>query len=180
MTTDTLPKTGTWTIDPSHTQIEISARHLMVSKVRGTFKTFSGSVTIGESPEASSVELSIDTASVNTGADDRDGHLRSPDFLDVEAFPTITFQSTSVAQSGSAFELTGDLTVRGVTKPLTLDLEYLGTMSDPWGNEKAVFNAKGTFEREDWGLTWNVALDAGGVLVSKKFEIDIVLQAAQA
>ncbi len=179
MTTQTLPKTGTWDIDPAHSQIEITARHLMVSKVRGTFQAFSGSVTIGESPEESSVEIVIDATSVNTGSDDRDGHLRSPDFLDVEAHPTITFQSTSVVRSGSGYELIGNLTLRGVTKPLTLDMEYLGTVSDPQGNEKTVFNATGSFEREDWGLTWNVPLDAGGILVSKKFEIDITLQAAQ-
>ena len=180
MTTQTIPKAGTWVIDPSHSQIEITARHLMVSKVRGSFQTFSGAVTIGGTPEESAVEVTIDAASVNTGAEDRDGHLRSGDFLDVEAYPTITFQSTSIERNGSAYRLIGNLTLRGVTKPLTLDMDYLGTVADPMGNEKTVFNATGSFDREDWGLTWNVPLEAGGVLVSKKFQIEIALQASQA
>lgn len=180
MTVQTLPQTGTWVIDPSHSQIELTARHLMVTKVRGIFKEFSGALTIGESPEAGSVEVSIVAASIDTGAEDRDNHLRSPDFLDAGEYPTITFRSTSVEANGSSYRLTGDLTIKDVTRPITLDMEYLGIQADPWGNEKAAFVATGTFDREDWGLEWNVALEAGGWLVSKQFGIDIVIQAAQA
>jgi len=180
MSVQTLPQAGTWVIDPTHSQVELTARHLMVSKVRGSFKEFSGSINLGESPEASSVEVSIVAASIDTGTEDRDNHLRSPDFLDVAESPTITFASTSIEPEGSSYRLTGDLTIKGVTKPIALDMEYLGTNVDPWGNEKAAFAATGSFDREDWGLGWNVALETGGVLVSKKFEIDIVVQAAQA
>ena len=174
MTTQTIPKAGTWVIDPSHSQIEITARHLMVSKVRGSFQTFSGAVTIGGTPEESAVEVTIDAASVNTGAEDRDGHLRSGDFLDVEAYPTITFQSTSIERNGSAYRLIGNLTLRGVTKPLTLDMDYLGTVAQTqWAMRRRSSTPPVSFDREDWGLTWNVPLEAGGVLVSKKFQIEI-------
>ncbi len=180
MSVQTLPQTGTWVIDPTHTQIEITARHLMVTKVRGAFKEFSGSINIAEAPEDSSVEVSIVAGSIDTGTADRDGHLRSPDFLDVESFPTISFKSTSVERDGSKYNLAGDLTIKGVTKPITLEMDYLGTTVDPWGNEKAAFTAQGTFDRENWGLNWNVALEAGGWLVSKTFSIEIAVQAAKA
>ena len=178
MTVQTLPKAGTYAIDPTHTQIELTARHLMVSKVRGSFKEFSGAITIGESPAESSVEVSIGAASIDTGVEDRDSHLRSPDFLDAENHPTISFASTAVDQDGASFRLVGDLTIKDVTRPITLDMEYLGANVDPWGNEKVAFAANGTFDREAWGLAWNVALEAGGWLVSKHFEIDIAVQAA--
>lgn len=178
MTTQTLPQAGTWAIDPTHSSIELTARHLMVSKVRGSFRDFSGTLTIGDSPESSSVEVSIDAASIDTGTEDRDNHLRSPDFLDVEKFPTITFNSTAIEPVNGAYRLVGDLTIKGVTKPITLDLEYLGTNTDPWGNEKAAFAATGKFDRENWDLGWNVALETGGWLVSKQFGIEIVVQAA--
>jgi len=180
VTVQTLPQTGTWVIDPTHSQIELTARHLMVTKVRGSFKEFSGAITIGEAPGGSSAEVSIVAASIDTGVEDRDNHLRSPDFLDVAEYPTISFRSTSLEADGSSYSLTGDLTIKDITRPITLDLEYLGTKADPWGNEKAAFAATGTFDRDDWGLEWNVALEAGGWLVSKQFAIDIVVQAAQA
>lgn len=180
MSVQTLPQTGTWVIDPAHSQVEISARHLMVSKVRGSFREFSGSITVGETPDDSSVEVSVVAASIDTGTADRDDHLRSPDFLDAAEHPTISFRSTSVEPEGSSYRLTGDLTIKGVTKPIVLDVDYLGISVDPWGNEKAAFAATGTFNREDWGLNWNVALEAGGWLVSKQFDIDIVVQAAKA
>jgi len=180
MTVQTLPQTGTWVLDPTHSQIEITARHLMVSKVRGTFKEFTGAIIVGDSPGTSSVEATLVAASIDTGVEDRDKHLRSPDFLDVENFPTITFDSLNVSRDGNDHELTGDLTIKGVTKPITLDLEYLGVATDPWGNEKVAFEASGTFDREDWGLNWNVALETGGWLVSKQFGISIIAQAAKA
>lgn len=180
MSVQTLPQTGTWVIDPAHSQVEISARHLMVSKVRGSFREFSGSIAVDETPDDSSVEVSVVAASIDTGTPDRDDHLRSPDFLDVAEHPTISFRSTSVEPDGSSYRLTGDLTIKGVTKPIVLDVDYLGSSVDPWGNEKAAFTATGRFSREDWGLNWNVALEAGGWLVSKQFDIDIVVQAARA
>ncbi len=180
MPTVTLPQPGTWVLDPTHSSIELTARHLMVTKVRGTFKQFGGSITVGDSPETSSVEISIEAGSIDTGAADRDTHLRSPDFLDVATYPTIGFKSTSITADGSGYALTGDLTIKGVTKPITLHMEYGGVNLDPWGNEKAAFSAGGTFEREDWGIGWNVALDTGGVLVSKQFGIEIEVQAVKA
>ncbi len=169
---------GTWVFDPTHTRIGATARHLMVSKVRGHFESFTGSITVGETPESSSVEVSIDTASIATGTADRDGHLKSPDFLDVENHPKMNFASTQVVPHGDNWKLTGDLTIRGATHPIELDLEFLGLQTDPWGNQKAVFEARGTLEREKWGLVWNVALESGGVLVSKNFDIEIEAQAA--
>lgn len=180
MSTVTLPQPGTWVLDPTHSSIELTARHLMVTKVRGTFKQFGGSITVGDSPETGSVEISIEAGSIDTGVADRDTHLRSPDFLDVATYPTIGFKSTSITADGSGYALTGDLTIKDVTKPITLHMEYGGVNLDPWGNEKAAFSAAGTFEREDWGIGWNVALETGGVLVSKQFSIEIEVQAVKA
>lgn len=173
-----VPAPGTWVIDPTHTSIEAVARHLMVSKVRGRFESFSGTITVADRPEDSSVEISIDAASISSGTQDRDNHLRSPDFLDVDNHPTLTFRSTSVEPDGPAWKLHGELTIRGVTKPVTLDLTFLGATSDPWGNTKAAFEATGELERRQWGLTWNVPLDQGGLLVSETFQIEIEAQAA--
>jgi polyisoprenoid-binding protein YceI len=180
MSTITLPQTGTWNIDPTHTVIGFMAKHLMVTKVRGSFKAFSGTVEIGESPENSSVQVSIDAASIDTGPVDRDNHLRSGDFLDVENHPTITFTSTAVRQVGSDYQVEGELTIRGVSKPVTLDMTFDGLATDPWGNAKAAFSAATTINREDWGLTWNAQLETGGVLVSKEIKIEIEAQAAKA
>ena len=166
---------GTWTIDPTHTEVGFVARHLMVSKVRGAFTDVSGTVTVGEDVSSSTAEVTIKTASVATGTPDRDGHLRSEDFFDVEKFPEMTFRSTSF--DGST--LVGDLTVKGVTKPVTLDVEFGGVATDPWGNEKAAFEAEGEIDRTEWGLTWNAALEKGGVLVSEKVKIVIDLQLAK-
>lgn len=181
MTTPTATKhgltAGTWTIDPTHTRIGAVARHLMVTKVRGHFESFSGTIEVGDTPQDSSVNVSIDTSSITTGTDDRDAHLKSPDFLDVENHPHITFESTEIAQVGDRYKLVGDLTIRGATNPIELDMEFLGVHTDPWGNQKAAFEARGTLEREKWGLVWNVALESGGVLVSKTFDLEIELQA---
>ena len=174
------PVRGVWAIDPSHTTVEFIGRHLVFTKVRGRFTDVSGSVTISDDPNASAVEVTLDAGSLTTGNADRDGHLRSADFFDVESHPQITFKSTNVAWKGSEGSVTGDLTVRGVTKPITLDVELGGVVTDPWGGNRAVFSARGEVNREDWGLTWNMPLEKGGLLVSKniQFEIEteIVLQ----
>ena len=166
---------GTWTMDPTHTEVGFVARHLMVSKVRGAFTDVSGTVTVGEELSDSRAEVTLKAASVSTGTPDRDAHLRSGDFFDVDTHPDITFVSTSF----DGRTLVGDLTVKGVTKPVTLDVEFNGVATDPWGNEKAAFEATGEIDRTDWGLTWNAALERGGVLVSEKVKIAIDLQLAK-
>ncbi|MDJ0962385.1 MAG: YceI family protein [Acidimicrobiia bacterium] len=182
MTIETIahPEIGTWAIDPAHTVVGFSARHLMAAKVRGSFEVFSGTVQISDTPEASSVDVSIDAASINTGVGDRDNHLRSPDFLDVENYPTLSFRSTAVRREGAEVFVDGDLSIRGVTKPVTLDLQFHGVATDPWGNEKALFSATTEIEREAWGLTWNAPLEAGGWLVGKTVSIELEIQAAKA
>ncbi len=167
--------TGTWTIDPTHTEVGFVARHLMVSKVRGTFTDVSGTVTVGEELSDSHADVTIATASVSTGTPDRDAHLRSGDFFDAEVYPEITFVSTSY----DGETLVGDLTIKGVTKPVTLDVDFGGVATDPWGNEKAAFEATTEIDRTEWGLTWNAALEKGGVLVSDKVRIVIDVQLAK-
>ena len=176
----TLPAVGRWTIDPSHTSAEFVGRHLMVTKVRGGFGAVTGTIDVAESPQDSSVGIDIETASVSTGDDDRDGHIKSADFFDVETFPEMRFVSTAVEPDGRSWKLTGALTVKEVTKPVTIDFDFNGIVDDPWGNSKAAFSGTAVILREDWGLNWNVALDAGGVLVSKKIAIEIEVQAAPA
>ena len=175
-----VPAVGTWTIDPTHTQAEFVARHLMVSKVRGGFATIDGSIIVAEDPSDSTVEIVIDASSVSSGTADRDAHITSEDFFDVATYPQIRFVSTSVEAKGSDWLLHGDLTIKDVTKPITLDFSFLGIINDPWGNPKAVFSASTQVEREDWGLTWNVPLEGGGVLVSKTIKLEIEAQAALA
>ena len=173
---DRYPAAGAWEIDPAHTTVEFVARHLMVSKVRGRFDSFTGSIEIGDDIVDSAIEVDIDVASLTTGSPDRDAHLASGDFFEVGDHPTIHFASTAIEPAVSGWKVTGDLTIRGVTKPVTLDLEYLGAGQDPWGNTKAGFSLNGEVDREDWGLTWNVALEGGGVLVSKKVKLEIESQ----
>lgn len=180
MSTLTMPDTGTWALDPAHTTVGFKARHLVAAKVRGSFKTFSGAIHIGDSPEDSSVEVSIDAGSIDTGVEDRDGHLRSPDFLHIEEYPTLEFESTAVRSAGSGYEVDGDLTIRGTTNPVTLGLEYHGLVTDPWGNSKALFTAHTKIDREAWGLVWNAPLEAGGWLVGKTVDIELEVQAAKA
>lgn len=179
--TATTPNTltaGTYTIDPSHTEVGFVARHAMVTKVRGYFRDLEGSITVADDLAASSASATMRTASVDTGSADRDGHLTSPDFFDVENHPEITFVSTGVSNvSGTNFDLTGDLTIMGVTKPVTLEVEYDGTAQDPFGNVRAGFTASTTVEREDWGLSWNAALETGGVLISKKITLNLEISA---
>jgi polyisoprenoid-binding protein YceI len=172
-----VPAVGTWTIDPIHSEVSFVARHLMVSKVRGRFQSFGGEVRIAEDPAGSTVDVEIDMASVSSGADDRDAHLRSAEFFDVERFPQATFRSTHVAWDGNRALVTGDLTILGVTGSVELDVEYLGVHLDPWGAQRAMFTASTEIDREDWGLSFNVALETGGVLVGKRIRIEIEAQA---
>ena len=168
-----LPAAGTWMLDPSHSTVGFMAKHLMVFKVRGTFDTVEGTVVIGERPEDSSVDVAIQVESVHTGVPDRDGHLRSPDFFDVDNYPVMRFVSTSVEPAGDRWRLNGDLTIKDVTRPVTLDLAFEGMATDPWGKDHAAFSARTEVDREDWGLIWNVALEAGGWLVSRNATIEI-------
>jgi len=172
-----LPVPGTWTIDPQHTEATFIARHLMVTKVRGVLTGVTGALLVAEDPTQSSVTASIPVATLTTGADDRDTHVKSADFLDAEHFPTIDFASTAVEGSDEKWRVTGDLTIRGVTKSVTLDVEYNGVSPDPWGGQRAGFTLSTEIDREDWGLTWNVALETGGVLVSKNIKLEIEAQA---
>lgn len=177
----TLPETGTWTIDPTHTEVGFVARHLIAAKVRGRFTALNGTIVVGDSPAESSVSVTIDAGSIDTGVADRDNHLRSPDFLDVENFPSITVASRGVEDlGGGRFRLLADLTLRDVTKPVELDFEYGGQITDPWGNPKAIFSASARIDREAWGLTWNAPLEAGGLLVGKEVTLEIEAQAAKA
>ena len=175
-----VPAAGAWTIDGSHTSAEFIVRHLMVAKVRGGFESVSGTIEVAEDPTASSVEVVIDTSSVATGDTERDGHLKSVDFFDIENHPEMRFVSTAVRSSGSSWILDANLTIKDVTKPVTLEFEFVGLASDPWGNQKAAFSATTAINREDWDLSWNVPLEAGGVLVSKKVSIEIEMQAVPA
>lgn len=171
---------GTWTIDPSHTTLGFTARHLVVAKVRGRFGAITGAITIADDRLSSTVTAEIEMASVDTGDAGRDEHLRSADFFDVEKFPTMTFTSTKVTGSGTDYVVTGDLTIKGITKPVTLDLEFDGVSGDPWGGTRAGFTATGEIDRRDWGLEWNVALDTGGVLVGEKIKLQLDIEAVKA
>src|SRR5690349_1260167 len=173
-----VPAPGTWTLDPAHTDVTFTARHLMVTKVRGRFPLAGGSITIAPNPLDSSVEATVDVARVDSGDTGRDEHLRSADFFDAEHHPTVAFRSTKVEDAGDGtYRLTGDLTIKGVTKPVTLDLEYLGTISSPWGDQRAGFSATTEVSRKEWGLEWNVALEAGGVVVGDKVRLHIDAEA---
>lgn len=171
---------ATWTLDPAHTNATVSAKHMMITTVRGTLALVEGKVEFDPAnPAAASVEATLDAASVNTGLGDRDGHLKSPDFLDIANYPTITFKSTKVEPtSDSQARVTGDLTIRGTTKPVVLDVEFLGANKNPFTQaETAGFTATTAINREDFGLTWNVALEAGGWLVGKDIKLAIDAQA---
>jgi polyisoprenoid-binding protein YceI len=176
-----IPVAGVYTIDPAHTSVEFVGRHLMITKVRGRFPEVSGTITIDDEPERSHVEVEIGVASIDTGNTDRDNHLRSADFFDVDHHPTMSFKSTKVEASGSGTWLvTGDLTVRDVTRPVTLQVDFDGAGSSPVGDERISFSAAAEVDREDWGLTWNMALETGGVLVGKKVRIELNVQAVAA
>jgi polyisoprenoid-binding protein YceI len=168
------PAPGRWEIDPAHTSIAFVAKYLMVTKVRGHFSEFSGFVMVAERPEDSSAEITITAASIDTGTADRDKHLRSADFLDVDRFPELRFRSTDVEFPGEdRITLIGDLTIRDVTKSVALDAEFTGMSQDPWGNPRAGYSARTQIDREDFGASWNLALEAGGWLVSKTVQIEL-------
>jgi len=167
---------GTWTVDPSHSTIGFTARHLMVSKVRGRFATFSGSLTIADDPLQSSVAATVDIASVDTGDEGRDAHLRGADFFDAEHFPEMTLVSTGVKEKHDDYVLLADLTIKGVTRHVEFDLEFDGVSPDPWGGTRAGFTARTEISRKDWGLEWNVALETGGVLVGEKVKIELEIE----
>lgn len=173
--TETRPaiQTGEWALDKAHTKIGFVAKHLMVSKVRGHFESFDGTVDVAEDLTDSRIEVTLDAATIDTGASDRDDHLRSADFLDVENHPELTFESTQISGQGDSWKITGDLTIRGETRPITLDASFEGSATDPWGNEHIGFSAYTTLQREDWGLTWNARLEGGGWLVSKDVDLEI-------
>lgn len=164
---------GTWALDKAHTKIGFIAKHLMVSKVRGHFARFDAEIAIGDDLTDSTIAVTIDPNSITTGADDRDNHLRSSDFFGVEAHPEMTFVSTDISRDGDDWKVTGDLTIRDVTRPVTLDVTYEGTATDPWGNQHVGFSARANINREDWDLTWNAPLEGGGWLVSKEISLDI-------
>jgi polyisoprenoid-binding protein YceI len=169
-----IPVPGDYVTDTAHTTIEFVARHLMITKVRGRFTRFEGSVKIADKPEDSVVEISVDTDSIDTSEPNRDAHLRSGDFLEADKFPKMTFVSTKIEHGGdTSWKLTGDLTIHGVTKPVVLDVEFLGVTSSPWGTRPFGFEATTEIDREDWGLTWNQALETGGVVVGKKIKVEI-------
>ena len=169
---------GAYTLDVTHTRLGFSARHAMVTTVRGAFTGFEGSATIDTAnPANSKVELGIDVASVETGVADRDGHLKSGDFFDAENFPKISFSSTSVERDGTDWQITGDLTIKDNTLPVTIVFEETGSAKDPFGNLRVGFEGGTTINRKDWGLVWNAALETGGVLVSEKVKLEFDISA---
>lgn len=180
-TTMTEQGSSTWVLDPTHSSVEFAVKHMMMTTVRGRFKDVKATVT-GDStrPETGRVEVTIDVASIDTGSADRDQHLRSADFFDVEKYPTITFRNRKVEgdleSEGDKFRLIGDLVMRDTTMEIELDCEFLGRGPDPWGKERGGFTAKGEIDRREWGLKWNQAIETGGVLVANKVRIEVEVQ----
>jgi polyisoprenoid-binding protein YceI len=174
------PASGTWNFDPSHSHLEFSVRHMVVGKTRGRFGSFSGTVNVADEPSASSVAVEIDATSVDTRDPKRDEHLRSADFLDVERHPALTFTSTAIRGSGTEWTVTGDLTIHGVTRSVDVDVVLEGVVEqDPFGFARAAFSGEAEIDREDYGLTWNAALEGGGVLVGKKIKISFEIEAVR-
>jgi polyisoprenoid-binding protein YceI len=170
--------TGEYTLDPTHTRLGFSTRHAMVTTVRGSFTEFSGEAVVDtENPAASKVTVTIKAASIDTGVADRDAHLRSADFFDAETYPEITFVSTDVVRTGADWTITGDLTIKDVTKPVTIEFESTGSAKDPFGNTRLGFEGQSVLNRKDFGLTWNAALETGGFLVSDKIKLDFDISA---
>jgi len=171
---------GVWEIDPAHSSVEFVARHLL-SKVRGRFSDFSGNLTIADDPAQSSVEVTIDATSIETGSPDRDAHLRDPDFLDVERFGSLSYRSTEVrpGEQPGHYLVDGDLTIRDVTRPVTLEVEYLGWSDDPWGGQRAGFSATTEIERTDFGASWNLVVETGGLVVGKTVRIELEVEAVR-
>lgn len=183
-TTQPTAATTTWTLDPTHSLVEFSAKHMMITTVKGRFDDVKGAIAVDEqNPDRSSVEVQIGAASIDTRTEQRDEHLRSADFLDVEQHPSITFRSTRVegayAKPGDRFKVAGDLTIRGTTREVVLDVTFEGAGQDPWGGQRASFSAESKIDRRDFGLTWNQALEAGGVLVSNDIKLSVEVQAVK-
>lgn len=179
MTANLNDLTGTWTLDDTHTRLGFVTRHAMITKVRGSFNDFTGTVTVpAEGIQSANAEVTINASSIDTRNADRDGHLKSNDFFDMENFPQITFTSTKIEGNGSGgVDVTGDLTIKGTTKSITIPFEYEGTATDPFGNQRAGFEGTTTLKRSDFGLTWNATLETGGVLVSEKVTLEIEVSA---
>ncbi|MEP7226633.1 MAG: YceI family protein [Gemmatimonadales bacterium] len=180
-TTATRAATSTWQLDPVHSSIEFSVKHMMMTTVRGRFKEFHGTLAADEEhPQGCSVDVEIDAASIDTGTPDRDAHLRSAEFFDVERYPTITFRSRRAegefAKEGDRFQVTGELTIRDTTMEIVLDCVFQGRGNDPWGKERAGFSCTAEIDRREWGLRWNQAIETGGVLVANKVRIEVEVQ----
>jgi polyisoprenoid-binding protein YceI len=171
----------TWKLDPSHTLVEFSAKHLMITTVKGRITDVEGTIVMDEkNPRNSSVEATLKAISIDTRTEQRDQHLRSADFLNVELFPEIKFRSTRIEGDKDSFKLTGDLTIRDVTRPITLDVRFEGQQTDPWGGERVGFSGSGKIDRRDFGLTWNQALETGGVVVGNEVKINLEVEAVKA
>ena len=171
----------TWKLDPSHTLVEFSAKHLMITTVKGRITDVEGTIVMDEkNPRNSSVEATLKAVSIDTRTEQRDQHLRSADFLNAELFPEIKFRSTKVEGDKDSFKLTGDLTIRDVTRPITLDIQFEGQQTDPWGGERIGFSGSGKIDRRDFGLTWNQALETGGVVVGNDVKINLEVEAVKA
>jgi len=168
-----VPIAGVWVLDPGHVEVAFVGRHFGLTKIRGRFTGVAGTVAIADDIAESRVEVTVDMASVSSGDQSRDDHLRSPDFFDVAEHPTATFRSTALTLDAPRATMVGELTIKNVTRLVVLDVSYLGHAADPWGNDRAVFSASGRINREDWGLTWNMVLEAGGLLVSKEITLEI-------
>jgi polyisoprenoid-binding protein YceI len=173
--------TTKWALDPAHSSVDFSVRHMMIAKVKGSFNSFSASIDADPTDlTTANIAFNVDLASVDTRSEDRDNHLRSADFFDVENHPSMTFTSTNIVKTGEGdYDVTGDLTIRGVTRPETFAVTFEGTGKDPWGNEKVGFNAEGKIKRSEYGLTWNAALETGGVLVGDEIKVSLEIQAAK-
>lgn len=170
---------GTFTIDPTHSEIGFSVRHAMVTTVRGSFTQFEGSATTAENLADASINVSIDANSIDTRNADRDAHLRNADFFETEAFPNITFASTAIEAKGDVLAVTGDLTIKGETRQVTIDFDFEGEAVDPWGQTRVGFTGSTTINRKDFGLTWQTALDGGGLLVSDKVTLNFDISAVK-
>jgi polyisoprenoid-binding protein YceI len=167
---------GSWSVDPTHSRVGFVARHMMVTKVRGSFSDYTADVTIGEDPLQSSLSAVVQMASIDTANPDRDGHLRTNDFFDIERYPTMSLQSSGFKQDADQYRMLADLTIKGVTQPVEFDLEFDGVGQDPWGNTRAGFTAVTTINRREFGIEWNAALETGGVLVGDKIQIELDIQ----
>jgi polyisoprenoid-binding protein YceI len=170
---------ATWKIDPVHSTVGFVARHLMIAKVRGRFASFEGTITVPEDRLATKVQASVELSSISTGDEQRDGHLRTADFFDIENHPSMTFESTNVKADGDGFVMSGDLTIKGITRSVDFDLEFDGVGPDPWGGTRAGFNASTEINRTEFGIEWNATLDTGGWLIGDKVKIELEIEAVR-